>query len=428
MEERNQPLLASSPGLPVPSRHTANSGHGRSSLLGADNRETYAGRETAGAARESGKLVYSTFLVVLALIFIQTSIGLYVVLAKEALQTGMDAGTFVLLRDTITAALLLLIARIYLHHKNKKRPAAEQLPALAAGEASPLLASPSADYSRLWLLPAPKHRLRFIILGILGVYFGQYVAVLGLQSGTPVLSATFSTATPLATFLLGLIMRTEPCACTWAQALKVCGVLLAVAGAVVAIVPGLFSDDGGNSSNPHNLTTAQSSHLDSAETINDPVRAGIFFTLQVILGGACFWHLQKSLLSHGYSSLQTASWYYGFGALALCLAVAPTASQPSTWQHLHLIDAATLGFCVVLYPLLCFMWTWANKHSSPTFVMAFSPLQIGTTCLFDFILYGHTPSVDELAGGGLVVAGIIFLVLGQVLLRPVHRRQALDSS
>ena len=115
------------------------------------------------------------------------------------------------------------------------------------------------------------------------MYFGQYFAVLGLQSGTTVLSATFNTATPLVTFLLGLIMRTEPCECECKQALKVCGVLLAVAGAVVAIVPGLFPDDGGNS--PHNLTTAHSSNLGSPAAITDPARAGIFFTLQVILGG-----------------------------------------------------------------------------------------------------------------------------------------------
>ena len=370
------------------------------------------------ASRAVGKQASSTFLVVLALVFIQTSLGLYVVLTKEALQTGMDPGTFVLLRDTITAAVLLIISRIYLSRATRTEPVVEQLSAVHADQTDSLRSSP--DYSRLWLLPAPEHRLSFVILGILGVYFGQYVAVLGLQSGTTVLAATFNTATPFATFLLGLFMRTEPNACQRAQVLKVCGVLLAVAGAVVAIVPGIFADggdEGGNSSNSHNLTTAPNVEFGSAEHTANPIRAGIFFTLQMILGGACFWHLQKHLLGHGYSSIQTASWYYSFGALALCLAVAPSVSQASTWQHLQPIDAAVLGLCVVLYPLLCILWTWANKHSSPTFVMVFMPLQIGMTALFDFILYEHAPSVGELLGGSLVVTGIAFLVLGQIFLR-----------
>ena len=396
MEEDDQPLLVESRDSPNPS--------------------PYNHQDARRGARKGAS---STFLVVLALVFIQTSLGLYVVLTKEALKTGMDAGTFVLLRDTITAAVLLVISRIYLSRANRTQPAAEQLSDMAADETTPHPSASFPDYSKLWLLPAPEHRLSFVILGVLGVYFGQYVALLGLQSGTTVLAATFNTATPFATFLLGLFLGTEPNACQKAQVLKVCGVILAVAGAVLAIVPGIFPDGnngGGNSSNSFIPTTAPNVDFGAQEQTNNPVRAGVFFTLQMILGGACFWHLQKHMLGHGYSSIQTASWYYGFGAVSLCLAVAPSVSQSSTWQHLEPIDAAVLGLCVVLYPLLCILWTWANKHSSPTFVMAFSPLQIGMTGLFDFILYHHIPSVGELIGGALVVTGIVFLILGQIFL------------
>ena len=100
---------------------------------------------------------------VLALTFVQISFAMYSVLSKAALCTGMDAGVFTIVRDSICASVLALHARRKMGRFT-------------------------------WPSNYEDHYL-FIILGLFGLYFGQYFGTLGIKFGSPLLSATWSNST-----------------------------------------------------------------------------------------------------------------------------------------------------------------------------------------------------------------------------------------
>ena len=72
---------------------------------------------------------------------------------------------------------------------------------------------------------------------------------------------------------------------------------------------------------------------------------GCFFMsawLQVLLGGAVFWHLQKSLLRKGYPPIQLVAWYYSSGVAFLALVVLPNTTK-AMWT-LSQTDLVALGY------------------------------------------------------------------------------------
>ena len=74
------------------------------------------------------------------LTFVQVAIGVYTTLTKSAVDGGMDPGLFVLVRDTNTALIVLVWSR-----KSTGR----------------------------WSWPRPQDRFVVVVLGVLGLYFGQ---------------------------------------------------------------------------------------------------------------------------------------------------------------------------------------------------------------------------------------------------------------
>ena len=148
----------------------------------------------------------------------------------------MDPGLFVLLRDANTAWITVLAAR-------------------------------RTTGSWAELLPRPEDQISALTLGVLGVYFGQYLFVLGLKFSSPVLASTWQNLIPAATYLLGFALGTERLDREPATLLRLGGIVAAVAGAVAA-------------------TLGQGSAVGSGAT--NPALASAFFALQVALGGAGF--------------------------------------------------------------------------------------------------------------------------------------------
>jgi hypothetical protein len=134
--------------------------------------------------------------------------------------------------------------------------------------------------------------------------------------------------TQAATYLLGFMLGTERL--TWRLHcwLQLLGVLLAVGGAVVVTVK---PEAGG-----------------AAAAKGDLAKASVFLGLQVMLGGAGFWHLQKKLLDKGYSNIQVVAWYYSYGVVLLALVVLPNAMDASMW-HFHAADWKAMGFGLALW-------------------------------------------------------------------------------
>ena len=58
---------------------------------------------------------------------------------------------------------------------------------------------------------------------------------------------------------------------------------------------------------------------------------------------------------------------------------------------------------------------FANKHSSPTLVTAFFPMQIVFTALFSWLALGHVPRSSDYIGAMLIVSGLATVTTGRVL-------------
>ena len=75
------------------------------------------------------------------------------------------------------------------------------------------------------------------------------------------------------------------------------------------------------------------------------------------------------------------------------------------------MKAPRIGLCTQAY---------ANKHSSPTLVTAFFPMQIVFTALFSWVTLGLTPRPSDYAGAAMIVGGLAAVTAGRWL----HTRHA----
>lgn len=290
-----------------------------------------------------------------ALTTVFAAFALYTVLTSKALDEGLNPGVLVLLRDIVCATILLL----NLHVRKEA-----------------------------WL-PDFEDQSKIIVLGALGLYFGQYLVIIGVQHSDAVLVSYWSNVSPVATYVLGLLLHTEQCEANIETVLKLSGLFVTVGGAIAASI-----GDSRSTTNPHRSI----------------IVATVCFGLMVVLGSASFWHLQKSLLQK-YSAHQTAAWYYTTGLAVLLLVVVPGATTGSSWTF-NQADLLALGVAIPIWPVCTFLLAYANNNATPTTVMVFSPAQIVFTFLFDFVFNGKTPSVLEVVGAAGVVLGLLLFCSG----------------
>ena len=97
--------------------------------------------------------------------------------------------------------------------------------------------------------------------------------------------------------------------------------------------------------------------------------------------------------------------------------------QPSLWT------SPTAGFALAYAILMTSAFnyglqTFANKHSSPTLVTAFFPLQIVFTALFSFAAIGKRPATSDYVGALLIIAGLAAVTAGRAL----HARHGSKTS
>jgi drug/metabolite transporter (DMT)-like permease len=299
--------------------------------------------------------------VYVSLVLVQCSFALYSVLTKAALNTGMDPGVFVLLRDVTCAITLLIVGR------------------RRAGR---------------WIWPSTEDKPAFFYLGVCGLYFGQFFVVIGLQHSTPVVAATWSNSVPVFTYLLGLILKTEQLSFDTSTCLKLTGLGLAVGGSIDATV----HHSGGDTHAGNSLI------------------ASLCFFLQVTFGGAVFWHLQKKLLNR-YPAMQVASWYYSYGTAILVLVVLPSATSAQQWS-LGRQDLVALGYAVLLWPSAAFALTYANESATPVTVMIFAPVQIVAATVLEYFFHGVVPTASRVVGSAAVILGLISFVAGRAMEAP----------
>lgn len=295
--------------------------------------------------------------VVAALTSTFAAFALYSVMTSKALDEGLSPGVFVVLRDVFCACVLFVNMRARVTQK---------------------------------CMPDERDQGKLIVLGVLGLYMGQYIQVVGIQHSDAVLASYFANLNPLATYLMGLALRSEKCAANCETFLKISGLVVVLSGAIIATA--------------FDRPTGEHKSL---------LVATVCFSLQIVCGNAFFWNLQKRLLeTRQYSTHQMAAWYYGSGLMVLVLVVAPGATDASLWMF-NKADVLALAVAVPVWPACAFLLTYANKHATPTTVTVFSPMQIVFTFIFSYVLNGTVPSVIAIGGAVLLVLGLLIFCLGK---------------
>lgn len=314
-------------------------------------------------------------LVVVLLVLVQASFAGNSIVAKLSFDQGLvDAIIFSLFRDVGASMVLLVGCRI-------------------------------ADGA--WGVPRKVHLIHFVGIGVLGVVVGQMFMVIALEFTSPFNCMVLQPSQPVLAVLLGALLGIEPLQLDKCHGLlSVCGILLSVAGATIAVVYGSTAnssrgDGGGDHVSRHDLLIGNS-----------------LLAIQCV-AGALYQLLQKRVLSLDqgrYSSIAVAAWGYTFGAVGvMCVIPLSGRLQLSYWQ------IPRLGWLAVAYAILltsAFNYAaqaYANRHSSPILVTAFFPLQVVFTAVFSFLAFSECPSLMDVVGGVNVLGGLALVIAARQL-------------
>lgn len=149
------------------------------------------------------KQMLSKSIVFLILIFTQLSFGGYSVISKIALTDGVDPVVFSFLRDVMATPILLLAAWYF---EGLPRPSKEDL-------------------------------FLFFLLGLTGIYGNQLFFILGVNYTTSVNASLMQPSIPVFTTFLAILFKVEVLDPRSPHGLlKILGIVLSVAGAVIVIV------------------------------------------------------------------------------------------------------------------------------------------------------------------------------------------------
>lgn len=306
--------------------------------------------------------------VVLTLVGVQAIFGGNAVIVKVALNEDTDPVVFSFLRDVGGATILL-----------------------AGCAASGQLVRPRVEDIG-W----------FVLMGVLGVYIGQMFLNIALQYITPVNAALVNASQAALTLLLAAALRIEPLGLhTRPGLVKAAGVAAVTAGAIYSVVGSRPAGGDASPSQPawHRLLL------------------GNALLFVQCISGALFQLTQKHVLSlpAAYPPAAVAGFSYALGGVAVALVVPVCKLDAAAWHM-----SASAGWCL-LYSIVLTSATsyaalaWANKHSSPALVTAFFPLQMVFTALFQLGFLGVAPTAAQVAGGAVIIGGLLAATAGQVM-------------
>ena len=173
--------------------------------------------------------------------------------------------------------------------------------------------------------------------------------------------------------------------------------VLAVAGGAVAVVG-----------------DAAAKGSDEPHAVGDLV-IGNALLLTQCLCGAGYQCVQKHVLnSKAYPALAVAAWGYVFGGAMVALVLPIASYENADFWTLPLSSWQPIAYAILLTSAFNYgAQAWANRHSSPTTVTAFFPLQIGFAALFQWVFLGAPPSKWEGVGAAGTIAGLALMVVAR---------------
>lgn len=243
--------------------------------------------------------------------------------------------------------------------------------------------------------PCAEDATLLMLCGVGGMYFGQLYLLLALKHVSVLNYAVISALQPVSTMFVGHVAGIEPIELrSRSGQLKLVGVLLAVGGGTVIV----------------------SSQANGPGNVNAPgnVLVGNVFALLFMFGASCYPLLQKQLLGSGrLNQANVTAWGMASGTLCIGLTLPVRFSDSFdmsdspffTFPVLLVLFYMALVASALSYSLI----TWALDHSSPVFVITFSPLQLVMTASFAALFMGDAVLLAEALGMVSVCLGLWLL-------------------
>jgi drug/metabolite transporter (DMT)-like permease len=276
--------------------------------------------------------------------------------------------------QTLISAATFLVAKDATHHFGAVGLAWWRIEVSGVLAALLGLLRPSVPERRDWP--------RLALLGLLGVAINQSLFLLGLRYSIPLHSALLYAFTPILVLIGAVIHLGERL--TWSKTL---GVLVALAGVLVVLL-------------------AQG--LDLAR---GPLR-GDLITFVAVFAWAAYTVIGKPLLTR-YDALTVIVWIFLLGAVEMLpfgiLTLRhfdPAGPGVRGWLDMGFLSLFASGVSFTL-------WYVALKRLQASQVAIFTNLQAPLTALLAWLVLGTMPERAAIAGGALVLAGVLLVQVSQ---------------
>ena len=282
-----------------------------------------------------------------------------------------------------------------------------------------------------FLRPARRDVPRFLLLGAC-----SFANVVGSVVALKFISATnyalLQPAVPVFAAAAAVALRLEP-----PNILKLLGVLLSVAGAIVVTVlspdpaspapngtspnrtgGGAWGSSSSFSSSSFSVSFSSSVSSSSPSCSSSQLVLGNMITIVAAMGMALLVVLQKRVLQT-YPYATVTLWFYSCGALltvlALCVQAVYTtgplgALVPGDFAPTPAVVWGALVYAAGLATVYNYLvMTWANTKVPATMVSLFLTLQPVGTVVLSLVFLNSVPTWNEGVGGGLVIAGLVWV-------------------
>ncbi len=228
-----------------------------------------------------------------------------------------------------------------------------------------------------WRLPGPD-LLKLAGLSALGIVLNQACFIEGLQRTTPTQAALINTSIPVLTLLAARLMGQETLG--WRKA---AGIVLAIAGASVLLLPKVSAEAGGASTE----------------------RWGNALVLANACSFSLFLVLSRPLLRRT-DALAATAWIFVFGAIGLDLLAGPALMRISLGQVPH--RAWAFGILIIVFAtvLTYALNSWALRRVEASTVAAYIYLQPLIAGVCEALFLGGRFGLSMAVSGALVFTGV----------------------